>query len=101
MRLWTSFRYFSKQYANVGNSLFFNSHWETFGGIDYTVNKNLTLSGTVINFLNQKGASGSISGTELITKADLLDNPDKFKNIVMNGSYLRPLTFELKAVIRF
>lgn len=31
-RFWLSFRYFSKQYINKPNTLFFNPRWETFGG---------------------------------------------------------------------
>lgn len=95
LRLWASFRYFSRQYASISNVLFFNPHWETFGGVDYTVNKNLTLSAQVVNFLNQSGASGSISGSELMTDGSI------YKGAIMSGSYLRPFTFEMKASIKF
>ena len=62
LKVWASFRYFSKTYANIKNAYYFNGRWETFGGINWNVNKHLSLSGTVINFLNQTGAKGSISG---------------------------------------
>lgn len=68
LRVWASFRYFSKTYANIKNAYYFNGRWETFGGINWTVNKHLALSATVINFLNQTGAKGSIAGAELVDK---------------------------------
>ena len=68
LRLWLSFRYFGKTYANLQEALYFNGRWETFGGINWKVNKHWDLGVTVINFLNQKGAKGTISGSELITK---------------------------------
>lgn len=95
LRLWASFRYFSRQYASISNVLYFNPRWETFGGVDYTVNKNLTLSAQVVNFLNQTGASGSISGSELMTDGSI------YKGALMSGSYLRPFTFEMKASVKF
>ena len=95
LRLWASFRYFGKTYANLTNALYFNSRWETFAGINYQVNKHLSLSGTVINFLNQTGASGSIAGSELIKP----EEASKYNNHWMYGKYLRPFTVELSAVI--
>lgn len=101
LRTWVSFRYFSKTYANLSNALYFNGRWETFGGFNYEVNKYLTLNATVINFLNQTGATGSINGAELLTKEELANNPEKFQNVLMTGSYIRPLTFEISANIKF
>lgn len=97
LRLWASFRYFGKTYANLTNALYFNSRWETFAGINYQVNKTLSLSGTVINFLNQTGASGSIAGSELIKP----EEASQYDNHWMYGKYLRPFTVELSAVINF
>jgi hypothetical protein len=34
LRLWLSFRYFGKTYANLQEALYFNGRWETFGGIN-------------------------------------------------------------------
>lgn len=68
LRVWLSFRYFGKTYANLTNSLFFNGHGETFGGINWNVNKHLALGCSVINFLNQKGATGTINGEELLSQ---------------------------------
>ena len=97
IKLWTSFRYFSKTYANINEAYYFNGHWETFGGVNWQVNKRLSLGCTVVNFLNQTGAKGSIAGAELITK----DEAKGIKNQIMTGSYLRPFTVEFTASLKF
>ncbi len=97
LKLWLSFRYFGKTYANLTDALYFNGRWETFGGINWTVNKYLSLGCSVVNFLNQKGASGTINGSELISK----DEASKFNNHYMSGSYIRPFTVEFSASIKF
>lgn len=97
LRLWLSFRYFGKTYANLQEALYFNGRWETFGGINWKVNKNLDLGVSVVNFLNQRGAKGTISGSELITK----DEAYKYAGCYMSGSYLRPFTVEFNASIKF
>ena len=99
LRVWLSFRYFGKTYANLTDALFFKGRWETFGGINWTVNEHLALGVSVINFLNQKGASGTINGSELI-------EPDEVAafigdGIYMSGTYLRPFTVEFSASIKF
>ena len=97
LKIWTSFRYFSKTYANINEAYYFSGHWETFGGINWQVNKRLSLGCTVVNFLNQTGAKGSIAGAELITKDEAKD----IKNQLMTGSYLRPFTLEISASLKF
>ena len=97
LRLWLSFRYFGKTYANLTNALYFNGRWETFGGVNWKVNKHLSLGATVVNFLNQKGASGTISGAELLGK----EEAGKFKDHYMSGNYLRPFTLEFSASLSF
>lgn len=52
---------------------------------------------SVVNFLNEKGAKGTISGSELITK----DEASKYAGKYMSGSYLRPFTVEFSAGIKF
>lgn len=94
-RFWASFRYFSKQYANLTNALYFAPRWETFGGINYTVNKNINIGATVINFLNQRGASGTINGAELITDAT------PYYGKLMTGTYIMPLTGQLSINFNF
>ncbi len=97
LKVWTSFRYFSKTYANINEAYYFNGHWETFGGVNWQVNKKLSLGCTVVNFLNQTGAKGSIAGAELVTK----DEAKKYDGALMTGSYLRPFTVEFTAGIKF
>ena len=97
IKLWTSFRYFSKTYANINEAYYFNGHWETFGGLNWQATKRLALGCTVVNFLNQTGAKGSIAGAELITK----DEAKGIKNQIMTGSYLRPFTVEFTASLKF
>lgn len=94
-RIWTSIRYQSKQYINNTNSLYFNGRWETFAGIDYRLNKYVTLSGNVINFLNQTGASGFVGA------AALIEDASAYHNYLMSGDYIRPFTVEFSAHISF
>ena len=97
LKIWTSFRYFSKTYANINDAYYFNGRWETFGGLNWQVNKKFSLGCTVINFLNQTGAKGSIAGAELVTK----EEAGQYANTVMAGSYIRPFTVEFSAQIKF
>ena len=83
--------------ANLQEALYFNGHWETFGGINWNVNKKLSLGVSVINIFNEKGAKGTISGSELITKQEA----GKYEGKYMSGSYLRPFTVEFSAGIKF
>lgn len=94
-RFWASFRYFSKQYANLTNALYFAPRWETFGGVSYTVNKNINVGVTVINFLNQRGASGTINGAELITDAS------PYYGKLLTGTYIMPLTGQFSVSFNF
>ncbi len=94
-RFWASFRYFSKQYASITNALYFAPRWETFGGVNYTVNKNINLGATVINFLNQRGASGTINGAELITDAS------QYYGRLLTGTYIMPLTGQFSVSFNF
>ena len=81
----------------VNEAYYFNGHWETFGGLNWQATKRLALGCTVVNFLNQTGAKGSIAGAELITK----DEAKGIKNQIMTGSYLRPFTVEFTASLKF
>ena len=94
-RVWLSARYFSKQYINKTNSLYFNGRWETFGGVDYRLSRHISFAASVVNILNQKGASGKIPAADLIT------DPSIYTNYVMAGTFIRPLTFEFTTKLSF
>lgn len=94
-RFWLSFRYFSKQYINKTNTLYFNGHWESFGGINYMMNKKVNFALNVVNIFNQSGATGSISAADLVT------DTSKYKNYLMSGSYIRPFEVSLSTTINF
>lgn len=93
--IWASFRYYGKQYANVGNSVYFNGRWETFAGASYKASKMLTFNVNVVNFLNQRGAQGTIHGSELITDGS------QYAGTIMAGNYIRPFTVEFGAKLNF
>lgn len=90
VRLWASARYFSKEYANLTNSLFFKGRWETFAGLNYTPNRHLEFSATVVNLLSQRGAKGTISGADLFTAEDA----QYMEGRILSGTYIRPFTVE-------
>lgn len=94
-RLWGSARYFSKQFANLTNQLYFKGWWETFAGTNYQANKNIGVGLTVVNLLSQNGAKGTINGAELIT------DPSPYYNRVMTASYIRPFTVEASINFKF
>lgn len=93
--IWASFRYYGKQYANVGNSVYFNGRWETFAGASYKASKMFTFNVNVVNFLNQRGAQGTIPGSELITDGS------QYAGTIMAGNYIRPFTVEFGAKLNF
>lgn len=90
-------RYFGKQYANLSNTLSFEPHWETFARLGYKINKNFNAYVNVVNLLNQRGAKGSISGTDLMTSEEA---KTKY-GTVMSGTYIRPFTVEFGVGINF
>lgn len=93
--VWANFRYYSKQYVNVGNSVFFKGRWETFGGMSYNVNKYLTLNANVTNFLGQSGAQGTIPSSDTVEDASNLDGT------VLAGNYILPFQVMFSAQIKF
>ncbi|UII27495.1 hypothetical protein LVD15_03420 [Fulvivirga maritima] len=94
-RIWASFRYFSRQYSSLTNVLYFKARWENFGGIDYKVNDHIDVGATVVNFLNQRGAKGTINGSELIT------DPSQYYGQLLTSSYIRPFTVQASVNIHF
>lgn len=97
LRLWGSARFFSKEYANYTNSLFFKGRWETFAGVNYDFSKNLGFSVTFVNLLNQRGAQGSISGADLFTE----EQAQGMEGRILSGTYIRPFTAEFGLSYKF
>ena len=97
LRVWASARYFSKEYANLTNSLYFKGRWETFAGANYALNKNLEFSASVVNLFNQRGAQGTISGADLLTN----DEAKKMEGAILSGTYIRPFTVEFGVKYKF
>jgi len=96
-KIWASGRYFSQEYANYPNTLTFKERWETFAGVDVKFNKSVNVSLSAVNLLNEKGAQGSISGTNTTSASEavrLYDQP-------LVGTYIRPFTVELKTKVKF
>lgn len=77
--------YLSKTYANIKNAYYFNGRWETFGGINWTVNKHLALSATVINFLITPGLKEALPVPNWWNKKDAAS----YNGHWMAGSYIR------------
>lgn len=94
-RVWISARYYSKQYVNITNSLYFNPRWETFGGVSFKLNEHIAFDVNVVNFLNQKGASAGIQAASLATDGSM------FHNYLTSGTYIRPFTVEVGTKIKF
>jgi hypothetical protein len=95
LRLWASLRYYSKQFANLTNALYFQPHWETFAGASYKCNKNVELGLSITNLFNQTGAKGTISGAELIT------DPTPYYNQPRVGAYIIPFTTQFSVTLNF
>lgn len=94
-RLWLTARYISKQYINKTNSLYYDGRWETFAGMDYHLTPRCRLSLNLINWLGQKGASGSIAS------ADLVEDASAYTNYLMAGTFIRPFTMEFGVSLDF
>ena len=93
--IWASARYYSKQYVNITNSLYFKSRWETFAGLQFKLNDKVSFGVDVVNFLNQTGASAGIQS------ASLAEDSSPFQNYLTSGTYLRPFTVEFSTSISF
>lgn len=95
VRLWMSLRYFGKQYGNATNAFTYNGWWESFGGIDYRMSRNVDLKLQVTNIFDQKGVKGSLVGGDQITDVTNYIG----RKFVASG--IRPRTLEITANFRF
>lgn len=94
-RFWATARYYSRQYVNITNSLYFKARWETFAGIDLALNDKVRFGVNVVNFLNQTGASAGIQAASLAVA------PTPFKDYLTSGTYIRPFTLEFSTSLKF
>ncbi|MBR0246398.1 MAG: hypothetical protein IJQ61_07990 [Bacteroidales bacterium] len=95
LRVWTSIRYYSRQYVSRTNLAYFNGHFETFAGADFTIGENHKITLNVVNLFFQSGAKGNIDIADTIEDAELL------KGYSMAGSYIRPFTVDLMYTYSF
>lgn len=93
--IWASARYQSKQYANVGNCIYFNGRWETFAGASWKAFKNVTFTANVVNVLNEKGPKGNVPGSALMTDAT------QYYNTLIAGTYIRPFQVQFGVKVNF
>ncbi len=93
--IWASARYQSKQYANVGNCIFFNGRWETFAGASWKATKNIIFTANVVNVLNEKGPNGNVPGSALMT------DPTQYYNTLIAGTYIRPFQTQFGVKVNF
>lgn len=89
-KVWASLRYFGKQYGNLTNSIYYNSWWENFAGVDYRLSSNCSMKLQVVNFLDQKGISGAMQGADQITAA----MEPSYIGSAVNAKGIRPRTIE-------
>lgn len=95
VRVWGSARYFGKQYGNKTNTVSYNGWWETFAGIDWSVNRNLDLKVQMCNVLNYKGVTGSMIGADQIT------NESQMIGNYFVAEQIRPRAIEFSAAFKF
>lgn len=95
LRVWSSIRYFSRQYANRLNNVYFNGHWETFAGVSYDINRHVSLSCDIVNMLNKSGAKGEIDAADTITDSRLLND------YLIAGTYIIPFTVNFSVSCKF
>lgn len=89
-KIYANLRYFGKQYGNLTNSIYYNSWWENFAGVEYRLSRNVDFKLQVVNFLNQKGISGVLQGADQITAA----TEPNYIGRGVNASGIRPRTIE-------
>lgn len=95
VRLWASARYFGKQYGNKTNTVSYKGWWETFCGVDWTVNRNIDLKVQMCNILNYKGVTGSMIGADQIT------NESQMIGKYFVAEQIRPRAIEFTAAFKF
>ncbi|PKQ65994.1 hypothetical protein BZG01_12580 [Labilibaculum manganireducens] len=95
MKAWLSLRYFGKQYGNALNTVSYKPWWESFGGLDYNMSRNVILKFKVTNFLDQRGIKGDLVNSMQMDVA----KAEQLKAVV--ASAIRPRQFELSVDFKF
>ena len=95
LRAWVSLRYFGKQYGNELNAVSYNPWWESFGGLDYRMSRNVMLKFKVTNFLDQRGIKGDLVNSKQLDAA----KAEQLNAVV--ASAIRPRQFELSVDFKF
>lgn len=95
LRVWTSVRYYSRQYVSRTNLAYFNGHFETFAGVQFRLGRHNRIDLNVVNLLFDQGAKGSIE------MADTIEDASALNGQVMAGSYIRPFTVDLAYTFSF
>ena len=95
MKAWLSLRYFGKQYGNALNTVSYKPWWESFGGLDYNMSRNVILKFKVTNFLDQRGIKGDLVNSMQMDAA----KAEQLKAVV--ASAIRPRQFELSVDFKF
>ncbi len=94
MKAWFSLRYFGKQYGTATNAISYKPWWENFGGLEYSLSRNVKVNFTVINFLDQRGIKG-----DLVNSMQMTEEPAAGTAVV--ASAIRPRQFELSVDFKF
>lgn len=99
-RLWASFRYYSKTYGSIMNSVEFAPHWESFLGANWNISKRVSFGVNLENILNQSGLSGIVGGSEFMTTEEVDKAVKSQGGVEMTGSYLRPFTVNFSLSVK-
>ena len=95
LKLWLSLRYYGKQFGNKTNSIYYNGWWESFGGVNYKMNRNVDFGLQVVNIFNQTGIKGALVGADQIT-----DATSYIGRKIVAGA-IRPRSLELTVNFKF
>lgn len=98
LKLWLSLRYFGKQYGNKTNAFWYKGWLESFGGINYKMNRNVDFGFQVVNIFNQTGIKGALIGADQITN-EMVSSQFIGRKIIAGS--IRPRTFELTVNYKF
>lgn len=94
-RIWSSIRYYSRQYASRNNLAWFDGHFETFAGCEARIDAHNRVALNLVNVLGVNGAKGSVDFIDTLEDGSLLVNR------LISGKYIRPFCVELSYTLAF